>query len=193
MDARELILRLCLEHQNDGNKVYQAILNKEVVDETIDISGINFISILDEEYPEQLKRTLGSHKSFVLYYKGDKEILNNVDNMIFLYGENKFNLPEEKLITIEDRVLNIGGRLKIWFNKEPKNPHRFMLAACMCQKMVITKEYPLVNNSFIKLSVSTMLCNGGDIYVTPTNYPSWNNHLIKEGAFLIDCAEDLDC
>lgn len=204
MNPRESLLRYCIKYENDGEKVFEAISKREDVDETIDISEYNFITLMDNDYPEFLKRTASAHKSFVLYYEGDKELLNNIEHMIFLYGENKFNLPEEKLITIEyrvlnngnrlkeDCVLNIGGRLKIWFNKEPENPHCFMLAAYMCQKMVITKEYPLVNNSFIKLSLSAMLENGGNIYVTPTKERSWNNQLIKDGAFLIDCAEDLE-
>lgn len=197
MEAREKLLRYCIKYKNDGDKVHKALVNKREVDETFDISNKKFISVVDAEYPKQLKETIGLHKSFVLYYEGDKKLLNNIDDMIFLYGRNVFDIPEEKLITIKDGVVDLGGRLKIWFNNVPRKGHRFVLAACLCQRMVITKVLPFVDGSSVikysvGYSVNAMLLHGGEIYVTPTKERSLNNQLIKEGAFLIDCVEDLE-
>ncbi|MCB9499162.1 MAG: DNA-protecting protein DprA [Erysipelotrichaceae bacterium] len=78
MQARELLLFLSHKYEGDWDKIYYAIRTKEKVqsDEVVDFAKSfkgNYITLTDENYPHFIKET--TRPPFVLYYKGDIEIL----------------------------------------------------------------------------------------------------------------------
>ena len=195
MTTRIVLLALVLKYNADWNKVFDAIkVREELTDEEIlsaeNYEG-NYAAYTDDNYPEKLRSR--QKAPFVLFYEGDLSALEN-NNLIFLYGYNDFNLPEENLIRItDDNKVSVGGRLKVWFNCEPRNVDRYFLAVALANKVLLTKAYLTENtfSFFINVSIRSALANGIDLYVKPTNVASYNNQLIKDGAFLADSASDL--
>ena len=62
LSAREILLYLTLKYDNDWNKIYKAISNKEDIDyedaeKVVDECPNEYITILDKEYPDILKHT----------------------------------------------------------------------------------------------------------------------------------------
>ncbi len=78
---REILLYFSLKYHGSWEKIYSAILNKEEVnyEEARKVfesyKGSNFITILDENFPDYLKNI--NSPPFVLFYKGDLNILND--------------------------------------------------------------------------------------------------------------------
>lgn len=198
MTARELLLAYALKYANDWNRMYQAIQNKEELTEA-DIERVNsfsgnYITPFDSEYSEIIKQRFKS--PFVLYYDGDISLLSKVESreLISLYGPNLFNIPLDRLATISsDNKIDICGRLRIWFNDDTNNPDRYGLLAAVGGKLALTKIYDTENNFswFQGITLKNALALGADIYVVPSVRKSYNNSLIKEGANLLDCLEDL--
>lgn len=201
MKARNIIIALCVQHHNDWGRVYKALQDKEQPNcEDIDAFVSRYenqcVTILDEDYPQRLKQSF--RPPFVLWFEGDKSYLSKIDkddktdSLVFLYGENVFNIPESRLITItDDHKIDIAGHLKVWFNNESTSIDRFALAPKLCSKMVLTKEHQRNSRSWITAAVTVMLQQGGDVYCRPTVNPSLENGFIKDGAYLMDCYEDL--
>lgn len=195
MTTRVVLLALVLKYNADWNKVFDAIKEREELSEEEILSAENYegnyAAYTDDNYPEKLRSR--QKAPFVLFYEGDLSALDK-DNLIFLYGDNDFNLPEENLIRItDDNKVSVGGRLKVWFNCEPRNVDRYFLAVSLANKVLLTKVYLAENtfSFFINVSIRSALANGIDLYVKPTNVASYNNQLIKDGAFLADSASDL--
>lgn len=198
MTARELLLGYALKHENDWKKIHEAIRNEEKLTDA-DIERVNsfpgnYITPFDSEYPEIIKQRFEA--PFVLYYDGDISLLSKVESreLISLYGPNLFNIPQDRLVTISaDNKIDICGRLRIWFNNETNNPDRHGLLAAVCGKLALTKIYDTENNFswFQSITLKNALALGVDIYVVPSVRKSYNNSLIKDGANLLDCLEDL--
>ena len=80
MKAKEILGYLSYLYNGDWERMYKTITNREKVSKD-EIANFNetykgqFICIMDEEYPESLKRT--SRPPFVLFYKGDLSLLND--------------------------------------------------------------------------------------------------------------------
>lgn len=193
-DTRLLLCALCLKYDT-YNEILDAVERREELsDEEIAFAEHQqFITILDSNYPEKLRRL--DLPPLVLFYDGDVNALELVDSneLVFLYGENRFNIPEERLVTIlDDKTINIANRVRVWFFKERNNADRFYLAPKLASAIVCTKTYPVDTGSlFVRCSISAALAFNMDIYVVPTLERSFNNDLIKEGAYLIDCYEDI--
>lgn len=198
MEQRQLLLGYARKYSNNWDKIFEAIQNKEQLTEA-DIAAVNsfsgnYVTILDIEYPNRLKQKY--KQPFVLYYEGDVSLLSKIDSgeLISLHGPNLFNISQDKLVTIsDDYKIDICGQLKIWFNNESVNPDRYGLLAAVCGKLALTKIYDAYNSFswFLNISIKNALELGADIYVVPSVRRSYNNTLIKEGANLLDCLEDL--
>lgn len=199
MEARKILLALCLKYDNDWNRVRTALQNKEeLTDEDlarVDSFTGNYITILDENYPDRLKRKF--KPPFLLYYDGDISLLNRVgsskNDLIFLHGPNTLRIPSSRLCVITaDNKIDICGGLRVWFNKHNDSVDRYGLAAGLCSTIVGTKIYPVDSKSwFIGYTIYNALQLGDDVYMVATTEPSYNNVLIKQGANLIDCYADL--
>ena len=92
LKGKDILVFLSIKYQGDWNSIYQAIKNKELVDETQvqeSISKIEnkIVTIIDEEYPESLKKIY--KPPFVVYYKGDLKLLNK--NNVGIIGTGNFS------------------------------------------------------------------------------------------------------
>lgn len=92
MKANQILLALALMHDGDWNDIFNCIQNKKIpsndeMENAIkDFTG-NFITILDEEYPEGLKQAY--KPPFVLFYDGNLDLLTN-------NPQSKLTIADEK-------------------------------------------------------------------------------------------------
>ena len=87
LKGRDILVYLSLKYQGDWNAIYQAIKNKELVDEVEvqkQVSGIknDYTTIIDDDYPEVFKKIY--KPPFVIFYKGNLNLINN--NVIAISG-----------------------------------------------------------------------------------------------------------
>lgn len=78
LKAREILLYFSLLYEGDFSKIYQALRQKERIDHELFIelkSGLlaNYCTIVDDDFPEQLKNI--ANPPLVLYYYGDFSLL----------------------------------------------------------------------------------------------------------------------
>lgn len=76
----ELVLYFSLKYQGDFKSIYQALMNREVVDEMLKLQlkkqiQSQYVTIFSHDYPESLKQI--DCPPFVLYYYGDLSLLKN--------------------------------------------------------------------------------------------------------------------
>jgi DNA processing protein len=82
LKGKDIIVYLAIKYQGDWNAIYQAIKNKELVDEVTVSETLNnckekYVTIIDDNYPEKLKKIY--KPPFVLFYKGDLNLINSVN------------------------------------------------------------------------------------------------------------------
>lgn len=195
--ARLIILALCLRYDNDWDKVYNSIVNKDDVSqdeyEAAANFGGNFVCILDENYPDRFKHT--TRPPFVFFYEGDINLLKAVDfypnPYIFLYGENRFNIPQKNLCLLtDDGKIDIAGGLKVW--EKLNDASCYLMPTRICNSIACCNRYSKdkgPKTKFGSIIVPISLMAGCDIYMIPTSGPSYNNDLIDEGAILLDSAD----
>jgi DNA processing protein len=91
INGRDILTFLALKYEGDWNKIYEAIKNKELVDsvtlkETIRTLKSKVCLIIDEDYPEALKK---SYKPpFALFYYGDLSSLTRNRQITMLSHSN---------------------------------------------------------------------------------------------------------
>ena len=95
--GKDVLVFLSIKYQGDWNSIYQAIKNKELVDETQVQESIakiesKIVTIIDEDYPESLKKIY--KPPFVVYYKGDLSLLNK--NNVGIIGTPNFSHETSK-------------------------------------------------------------------------------------------------
>lgn len=100
--AKKTLLALVIKNKGDWNKCYQDIKDKvkmseEEIEHYCSLNHDNFITILDNEYPEALKQ---SYKPpFVLFYKGDIDLLKQPKRLLII--SNGVSSIEDKEGAIE--------------------------------------------------------------------------------------------
>lgn len=77
---REVLLYLSLKYNGDFKKIYDGLKNKEIINSELYVKlkmqlKYDYITILDDDYPDSLKDI--DCPPFVLFYKGDINLLNN--------------------------------------------------------------------------------------------------------------------
>ena len=75
----ELVLYFSLKYDGDFGKIYQAILDKEPVDEMLKNAlkrklNCQYTTLFSHDYPECLKQI--NNPPFVLYYYGDLSLIH---------------------------------------------------------------------------------------------------------------------
>jgi DNA processing protein len=112
--GRDIIVYLAIKYNGDWNKIYEAIKNKELVDEPTIVETIlkatnsyNILTIIDNNYPDSMKKIY--KPPFVLFL--DKEPKNTLDrksNMLGLINGSKDLNHEEiaKTSTLLNQVLD---------------------------------------------------------------------------------------
>lgn len=192
MKARDILIALYLKYDGDWDKIYSAIKDKKT--ENLNTKKIkqlrvkyetnfNFITLLDEEYPEQLKH--GYKPPFVIMYYGNINLLH--EPLVGVYNSslgieavaNVVEMTEDGDIVINNNELNIVTL---------ENEDLTNMFCSLYNKLVVGKYGARTRKSEL---VTLALQNDKEVYVEPTAEKSFNNELIKEGANLIDSPKDL--
>lgn len=100
MEARKILLYLALKHRGDWEKIYEDISNKVPLDEMDVVNKLlsnvksNYITLLDENYPEHLKHLF--RPPFVLFYHGDLSLIKDKSKCISVVGSRENSEYGEK-------------------------------------------------------------------------------------------------
>lgn len=97
---RNVLLYFAVKHNGDWEKIYSSISNKEMVSNEICLETKNFVkkewlTILDNNYPEELKKIL--KPPFILFYEGNKNLLSKSSLKISLLDDFIKNKDFEKI------------------------------------------------------------------------------------------------
>ena len=92
MIIRDILIYFAIKYRGDWNKIYQAIKNKERVDEeeikhNLELLKCQTLTIIDKEYPLNLKNCF--HPPFVIFYYGDISLLNM--DIVSIVGSRECN------------------------------------------------------------------------------------------------------
>ncbi|MGN1295547.1 MAG: DNA-processing protein DprA [Bacilli bacterium] len=121
LKIRDILLYFSYKYKGDWQNIFDALQRKETVNEeevnaSIKKVGNNFITILDDDYPSKLKNIY--RPPFVLYYKGDKLLLNADSMYISFIGSREASTYGEAVTRklIEDinkeNVIIVSGLAK---------------------------------------------------------------------------------
>lgn len=89
---KEILVYLSIVHNGNWNSIYKDILEKRQIDK-IDLDeklknfNVNYITLLDQDYPISLKNTL--KPPFVLFYKGNIKLLKSENKKIAVIGSRE--------------------------------------------------------------------------------------------------------
>ena len=251
LKGREIIIYLAIKYAGDWNAIYQAIKHKELVDETLvktEIQSIksSVITIIDETYPESLKKIY--KPPFVLFYYGDLNLIYMLEKTIAVIGSrhpSSYGLEMTELITkslVEEGMMVVSGLaygvdikahqtviaqqgktiailgsgIDVCYPKEHLETYESMK-----KNHLVLSEYPnltppnkdhfpwrnrliagLARGVFVAeakkrsgtlITVGYALYLGKDVYVLPhqANTDNSTNQLIKDGAVLVESAQDI--
>ena len=87
--GRDIIIFLAVKYKGDWNAIYQAIKQKELVDEpdvqqALQSIKCHVVTIIDDDYPEALKKIY--KPPFVLFYYGDLGLAHLMEKSIAVIG-----------------------------------------------------------------------------------------------------------
>ncbi|MDE5545798.1 MAG: hypothetical protein K2I76_04255 [Malacoplasma sp.] len=108
---RNVLLYFTINHNGNWEKIYDSISNKEMVSDDVCLKvknsiKKNWLTILDDNYPEELKKIL--KPPFVLFYEGNLKLLNKSNLKISLLDDNIVIKDLEKIKnTLNDFVFII--------------------------------------------------------------------------------------
>lgn len=153
LSSRDLLACISYKRQGDWNKIFADLKNKDIsysndeVRDTINKISTNFITIFDEEYPQELKY---SHQPpFVLYYKGDISLLKDITKNVAISGnrapslEAQFTLKELLSDNINKNIV-IGGSKglnELLVNEYHQNNKIICVAPCGLDNTYFTISY----------------------------------------------------
>jgi DNA processing protein len=118
LKGREIIIYLAIKYQGDWNAIYQAIKQKELVDEQTVQQALGTIqsevvTIIDEQYPEALKKIY--KPPFVLFYYGDLGLAHLTQKSVAVIGSrspSQYGITMTAAITqglVEEGMLIVSG------------------------------------------------------------------------------------
>lgn len=89
LDSKKLLLCLSYKYKGDWENIYKAIkikeyIKEEEVEKAVNITKANYITILEEEYPEHLRQC--PKPPFVLYYYGDISLISDRKKVLGIIG-----------------------------------------------------------------------------------------------------------
>jgi DNA processing protein len=119
--GRDIIVHLAMKYAGDWNRIYEAIKAKEpATPEEIDASIAKMtseaITIIDDDYPQRLKRIY--KPPFVLFYHGDKSLLYHQNHVIAVIGSRQPSLYGQQMTKaivkdlVSEDVLIVSGLAK---------------------------------------------------------------------------------
>lgn len=249
--GNEILLYLSIKYQGCWDDIFAAIKNKEAITHQDIINAknsisCNYITLLDEKYPKQLKNIF--KPPFVLFYYGDINLISNMNYNLAIVGsrdckENNAILTAKIILELKNKYVIVSGLAKgidsiahkssIDNNGKtvavlgcgidyvyPKNnrqiyenlkkdhlliseypndlspkpeyfPFRNRIIAGLCWGVLIPEVK--VNSGTIT-TIGHALNQGKEVFVFPQEIGNgtYNNHLISEGAILVESAEDIN-
>lgn len=122
-----------------------------------------------------------------------KRLATEANRRMIIVAREGLDVAKRELGPVYDAVIKAGG---LFISEHPKgvepNPDRSVnshrVAAGLSDVMVVSS---IGQHHHAMLEVKIAIEMGKDVYVMPAPKDLANNSLIKEGAYLIDCAEDL--
>jgi DNA processing protein len=119
--GRDIIIFLAVKYKGDWNAIYQAIKQKELVEEpdvkqALASIKCHVVTIIDEDYPEALKKIY--KPPFVLFYYGDLGLAHMMEKSIAVIGSrlpSSYGQTMTKKIThelIEEGLIIVSGLAK---------------------------------------------------------------------------------
>ena len=86
MNAREILIYLSLKFNGDYRRIREAIEKHEYIDDDIDIPKTDYkaVTIVDEDYPEELKRY--TMCPIVLFYYGNLSLIKDINKNLAVIG-----------------------------------------------------------------------------------------------------------
>jgi DNA processing protein len=118
MKGRDIIIFLAIKYEGDWNRIYQAIKEKEHVQEEEVHHALarvrsHVLTIIDDDYPESLKKIY--KPPFVLFYYGNVQLLHMGSRSLAMIGSRKaspYGLKMTQQITqalIEEGIIVVSG------------------------------------------------------------------------------------
>ena len=123
MESRKLLLALAIKHKGNWDDIYNAIAEKKDLDESFVEETANqykgkFITIIDDEYPENLKQSF--KPPFVLFYEGNIALLNATNYKRVALNDSRHTTTNDKLVADklmtdlpDDIAFVIGGNSEL--------------------------------------------------------------------------------
>ena len=250
MESREILLYYAIKFKGDWGKIFDAIETKKEIDEkdfekVISKNKNNYITLLDPEYPESLKRSY--RPPFVLFYYGDISLLGDNNNKIAVVGSRKNSkygkqmtetlvkgiskdfvivsglalgidaIAHRSAIESDGKTIAVlGNGINFHYLEENKDiyeeckknhlviseypdlepprpdcfPVRNRIIAGLCSSLLVTEGKM---HSGTQITALLMVQKSGDVCCVPARAgeDSICNHLIKEGAYLVETPEDI--
>ena len=250
MESRENLLYLALKYKGDWNAIYEDVSNHIEIDEEEakklnSTLTSNYITIIDEAYPESLRDAY--KPPFVLFYYGDISLLDDKRNKIAVVGSRKSTEYGEEMtkklvsgiakdfVIVSGMAIGIdaishrsaiesGGKtigilgngidfhyleenkdiyeelkknhliISEYPGSTPPNPSNFpirnRIIAGLCNNLLVTEGKV---RSGTQITALLMVQKSGNVCCVPTRAgeDSICNHLIKEGAYLVETVEDV--
>lgn len=115
MNARNLLIYLSLLYKGDWDCIYAHLCDKErkidpiKVESVADTLKCGVITMVDEDYPQHLKRAF--KPPFVLYYYGDISLIKELTNHLGVVGSR--NVPEYGVEMTNKIVSGLASKLVI--------------------------------------------------------------------------------
>ena len=106
MESREILLYLSQKNNGNWDQIYSDIssgigFDEEQANALISNVKSNYITIIDDEYPEELRQMY--KPPFVLYYEGDISLLSDTHNKLAVVGTRK---PSEYGIEVTKNLVS---------------------------------------------------------------------------------------
>ena len=163
LNSRDTLAYLAVIYNGDWSKIYNEIIKHldydyDTVMEVVNGISTKFITILDEEYPNELKQV--SHPPFVLFYKGDISLIKDVKQNLAVNG-NRTPTLEAQYVAKYLLKDNIGKNIVVGASKgltlqmvyEGSNKfivvlpcgidnNEFSYALSNCDNVLLISEYP---------------------------------------------------
>ena len=189
----EILVYFSLKYQGDFMKILEALQKKEIVTKeerkkALESVECCYTTIISEDYPYALQDI--KCPPFVLFYKGNLELLNN--DLVNIVNDG---IGCETNQTLIDSIQQNGLVISEYPGKKKKTKKSSMfsrrLSTGLSSKVIVTQS-GIKSESMV--SASYALEAYKDVYVFPEAYDSkfkGNNKLIKEGANIITNMEDL--
>jgi len=121
LKGRDIIIYLAIKYRGQWNEIYAAIKAKELVDEPTVMAALAslkclVVTILDEAYPESLKKIY--KPPFVLFYYGDMSLAHHMEQSLAIIGSrqaSRYGITMTESIAkalIEEHITLISGLAK---------------------------------------------------------------------------------